>query len=94
MRLLIRWGFSAMQRRRKVDMLEKYAFNGGSTMKQAEIDSMSVDEKLHTIEALWNALSDDDVVSPQWHYEVVEERSRSLENGGEVISLDELKKRI
>lgn len=74
-------------------MLEKHTLDGGDTMKQSDIDSMSVNEKLHAIEALWDALGDDDLESPQWHHEILEERARALDSGNsEFISLDELKK--
>lgn len=36
-------------------------------MKQSEIEEMSADEKLQAMDALWNALDDDDVDAPEWH---------------------------
>ena len=76
-------------------MLGISSIGDGLRMKQSGIDNMSVGEKLQAIEALWDALDDDEVKSPDWHYEVLEERSRLLDSGqAELISLDEFKKQI
>ncbi|MFE8032649.1 addiction module protein [Thiohalocapsa marina] len=58
------------------------------------LDKMSVEEKLQTIELLWDSLAgnEDSVPSPDWHREVLEERTRQIESGeAGFISLEELK---
>ena len=58
------------------------------------LDEMSVEEKLQTIELIWDSLSgnEDSVPSPEWHREVLEARNRQIESGeAEFISLEELK---
>ncbi len=63
-------------------------------MKQSDIDSMSVGEKLQAIEALWEALEDSDVEPPAWHDDVLKERVELLNNGkAKWVSLEELKQR-
>ena len=44
---------------------------------------MSVEEKLQTMEALWQSLSSDHaaVESPGWHQEELAERERKIESG-------------
>lgn len=64
-------------------------------MNSLEITHMSVAEKLQTLEALWEALDDEDIVSPDWHHEVLKEREGLLDRGeATFVSLDELKKRL
>ena len=64
-------------------------------MKQHEIANMSVAEKLQAIEALWDALDDQEIETPQWHHDVLAERVRKLDSGeAKLISLDELKKQL
>jgi hypothetical protein len=47
---------------------------------------------LSAIEHLWDRLEDEDVASPAWHKDVLEERKRRYENGElKLISLEELK---
>ena len=63
-------------------------------MKQADIEKMSVDEKLQTMEALWSALADDEVDAPEWHNSILNDRVQALESGEEAcIPLDKIKRR-
>ncbi len=65
-------------------------------MKAAEIQKLSVAERIRTMEALWDSLLTDEsnVESPEWHGEVLREREKKLESGEvKFISLEELKKR-
>ena len=47
------------------------------------LKEMSVEEKLQTMEALWQSLSSDPaaVESPPWHEEELAERERKIESG-------------
>ena len=52
------------------------------------LDSMSVAEKLEVMETVWSSLcqKSGDVQSPDWHGEVLAERSRRLTSGEASIS--------
>jgi putative addiction module component (TIGR02574 family) len=59
-----------------------------------ETKHLSREEKLRVMEALWDDLSKDpeQVESPDWHRDVLEERKKKIENGqAEFISLDKLR---
>jgi len=61
-----------------------------------QLDQMSVEEKIQTMELLWDSLSQApaDLESPDWHREILEERQRKIDTGEAVfLSLDELKAR-
>jgi putative addiction module component (TIGR02574 family) len=63
----------------------------------AEIERMSVEERLQTIELLWNSIArlDDPVLSPAWHGEVLSARRAKVEAGeGQFLSLSELRDRL
>lgn len=63
-------------------------------MTIAEISKMSVQERLQTMEALWDSLTHESVKikSPKWHEEILLERKEKIKNGeAKFISLDELK---
>jgi putative addiction module component (TIGR02574 family) len=47
------------------------------------LNEMTVEEKLQTMEALWQSLSADPVMieSPAWHEEELRERERKIESG-------------
>lgn len=66
-------------------------------MSIAELKSMSRDEQLLAMEILWEELSREDqqVESPSWHKEVLEERqSMVAEDSARYLTMDELKKRL
>ena len=48
-----------------------------------QIDQMTLEEKLHAMEALWDDLCrhEGDVPVPQWHRDLLDERERSIEQG-------------
>ncbi len=52
------------------------------------LDSMSVAEKVQLMEAIWASLrqTPSDIESPEWHREVLAERTRSLERGEASVS--------
>ena len=63
-------------------------------MKLNDIESMSVSEKLQTMESLWDSLLDEktEVASPQWHEQVLAARTAKIADGSaKFVSLDTLK---
>lgn len=72
--------------------------DGRSTMKpDLPLDQMTVEDKLLTMEALWDSLlrEPDTVESPPWHGEVLAERSAAVERGEvALLDLDDVKRRI
>jgi putative addiction module component (TIGR02574 family) len=63
----------------------------------AEIERMSLAERLEAMELLWVSISRDPktVVSPDWHGEVLTQRLAKAEAGqGEFLTLPQLKKRV
>ena len=63
----------------------------------AEIERMTVDERLRTMELLWTSLTrtPEDVASPDWHGEVLADRLAKIERGeGEFLTLAEAKARL
>jgi putative addiction module component (TIGR02574 family) len=66
-------------------------------MKASEIKNMSVEERLQTMEAIWDSLLHEDIEieSPDWHNDVLKDRRKAIEDGSaKLISLDELKKSL
>jgi hypothetical protein len=60
----------------------------------AEIERMTVDERLQTLELLWTSLArtPEDVASPAWHGDVLADRLAKIERGeGEFLSVVEVK---
>lgn len=51
--------------------------------KPLSLDEMSIEEKLNTMESIWNDLVKNagDVASPDWHQKVLAERSKSITDG-------------
>jgi len=45
-------------------------------MSLNDIYNLPASEKLHLIEQLWDRLDDTDIVSPDWHKEVLDERRK------------------
>ncbi len=63
-------------------------------MKASDINSMSITERLQTMEQIWDSLihEDTEIESPEWHNDVLKKRKKSIEDGNaKLISLDELK---
>jgi putative addiction module component (TIGR02574 family) len=52
------------------------------------LDKMTVAQKVQLLEAVWDDLCRDrgDVRSPEWHRDVLEERTRQLETGQAKVS--------
>lgn len=63
----------------------------------ADIEQMGVEERLQTMELLWDSLTrnPDVVPSPDWHGEILAERFAKIERGeGEFLTLAETKARL
>lgn len=61
------------------------------------LEKMSIEEKLQTMEALWDDLckNADSIKSPSWHQEILDGRERALKNGDdEFVDWDRAKKNI
>jgi putative addiction module component (TIGR02574 family) len=74
--------------------LQIHCFQEGTKMNTLEIKKMSKTERLQTMEALWNSLTEEEseIDSPEWHRDILEERKRNIENGkAEFISLEKLR---
>jgi len=66
-------------------------------MSIAEIEKMSVKERIYTMELLWDSISrgDGEVDSPDWHAEVLSERMCLIESGeAEFLTMDELREEL
>ena len=66
-------------------------------IQAAEIEKMSLDERLQTMELLWASLAStpDAVPSPAWHGEVLAARMAKIERGeAEFLTVPELKERL
>ena len=62
-----------------------------------EIGHLSREEKLRIMEAIWEDLSreDEQVESPEWHREALEETDRRLKSGQEsIVDWQEAKKKL
>jgi len=61
------------------------------------LDQMTIEEKLQTMEALWNDLCQHEEALPvhDWQKEVLDERERLIKSGeAQFVDWDEAKKRI
>ena len=66
-------------------------------IQAAEIEQMSLEERLQTMELLWVSLArtPDAVPSPDWHGEVLAARLAKIERGeGEFLTIPQVKKRL
>lgn len=63
---------------------------------ELQLDQMTIEEKLRVMEALWDDLCCRDAVPvPQWHRDILDERSRLIEEGkAEFIDWETAKKQI
>ena len=63
----------------------------------ADIERMSLEERLQTMELLWSSIAGmpEAVNSPDWHKDVLADRVAKVERGeGEFLSLAQLKDRL
>ena len=66
-------------------------------IQAADIEKMSLDERLQTMELLWASLArtPDAVPSPAWHGEVLAKRMAKIEGGEAVfLTIPELNERL
>jgi putative addiction module component (TIGR02574 family) len=66
-------------------------------IQAAEIDRMSVEERLQAMELLWASLAraPETLPSPGWHGEVLAARLAKVERGeAEFLTMDQLKERL
>lgn len=66
-------------------------------MSIAEIEKMTVRERLQTIELLWDSIthSGEDIEPPAWHSEILSDRRKIIESGkAEWLTIDELRKEL
>ena len=66
-------------------------------IESAEIERMSVAERLRAIEEIWVSLSRhvDQIDSPDWHQKVLTDRKARAERGeAKFLTLDELRSRL
>ena len=66
-------------------------------LETAQIDKMSVGERLQVMEQLWDALCRDsgDLPSPAWHNDVLADRKqRALHGESRFLTLDQLRARL
>ncbi|HET8798690.1 MAG TPA: addiction module protein [Thermoanaerobaculia bacterium] len=67
----------------------------GRTLSKEEIFELSPEERLHLIASLWGSLSPHDVLVPDWHREVLEERlGDHRRNPDDSVSWEELKSEL
>ena len=62
-----------------------------------EIERMTLEEKLRVMEALWDDLCrrEENVLVPQWHKDVLDERRRAIADGkARFVDWETAKKRI
>jgi putative addiction module component (TIGR02574 family) len=63
----------------------------------AEIERMSIAERLQAIELLWNSIArtDASVASPAWHQDVLSARRAKVDSGeGQFLTMSELRERM
>ncbi len=66
-------------------------------IESAQIESMSVAERLRAMEQLWDSLYRyaDDMPSPDWHGEVLTDRKTRAQRGeAKFLTLDQLRSRL
>jgi putative addiction module component (TIGR02574 family) len=69
-----------------------------TTKVKLPLDTMSVEEKLATIEEIWESLAanPDDIPSPAWHRDILEARLRDTEDGWDDLetAMENVRKKI
>ena len=65
-------------------------------MTTAEIQKMSIPERIVLMEEIWDTLCHDnqEISSPSWHENILKERKELIDSGkAEYITMDDLKRR-
>lgn len=61
-------------------------------MSTNDIYQLSPEERLFLIDQLWDSLDEKEIISPDWHKEVLDKRAEKHKEGkSKLISLEELK---
>ena len=66
-------------------------------MEAAEIEKMTVRERLQTMELLWDSIthSSEVIEPPVWHSEILSDRKKIIESGkADWLTMDELRKEL
>jgi len=66
-------------------------------LETSEIEKMSTEEQLQTMELLWKSISKtpDQVSSPEWHKKVLSARLNKIKSGkAKFLTLDQVKSRL
>ncbi len=66
-------------------------------MPATQLDKMSVQDKLRTMEKIWDDLQrrSEDVPSPNWHKDVLQEREKDVKDGNaRFVDWEQAKERI
>jgi hypothetical protein len=66
-------------------------------MSISEIEKMTVQERLQTMELLWDSIthSGEDIEPPIWHREILSDRRKIIESEkAEWLTMDELRKEL
>ncbi len=61
------------------------------------LEKMTTEDKIRAMETIWDDLckKDENIVSPSWHKDILEEREKAIENGKEkFIDWSDAKKQI
>jgi len=61
------------------------------------LEKMTTEDKIRAMETIWDDLckKDENIVSPPWHKDILDEREKAIENGKEeFIDWSEAKKQI
>ena len=64
---------------------------------QAEIERMSLPERLRMMDSLWESISrnPDEVTSPNWHKKILDSRRKKIAGGeAKFLTVEELKRRL
>ena len=66
-------------------------------IKEEDIKSMSVSERLKAIELIWESLSTSPeyIQSPDWHHEILRSREEKVSSGNATfLNMDEVRQRL
>ena len=66
-------------------------------LTQADIQKMTVPQRMETIDRLWESIIDsrEDVPSPAWHEEILKERAAKVKSGkAKFYTLEEVRKKL
>jgi uncharacterized coiled-coil protein SlyX len=61
-------------------------------MTTLDIANMTIPERIQAMEWLWDSLSqqENEIESPRWHLDILDERMKRIQNGTALLSLSPL----